>query len=132
MTDLLELLDNIDYFFEPIQCITNPELSYECYLKEGRWNIETKGREGTFFFGTTSNEEVIDHLTRNNADLIEFEDLVRNCVINHGVYLRMQLRKVEKLVGSEVITQQEESWNNFVNELSGIIKKETGPKLEIV
>lgn len=125
--DTLKFMEHIEYFYEKVNSAYGDEI-FTVYLKEGVWEI-TKGQE---MFGTTNTKDAFNYLSEQNVDLGNFHALVYDKVCTEGVLRRMQLKKIEELVGSEAIDTQEEGWANFAKQIVGIIDKEDKPKLAIV
>ena len=130
--NLDELLEHLDYFYDYVKSDYDSDRKFEVYLKEGQWTI-TDSANGNIF-GTPDNKRVMEYLVENNADLLTFHGLVHSAICTEGVLRRMQLKKVELLVGKESLDKSEEAFDAFAKSLGAAVKSQFSdkPKLGLV
>ena len=132
MDNLEELMEHITYFYEPIRSAYDDSLEFTVFLKDGRWEITNNG-ETIPVFGTTEYMSALGFLVEVNADIALFHGMVHEKVCTEGTLRRLQLKKIEELVGKESVDKNEEAWAEFTKGLAGIIDKEVNKTtLEIV
>ena len=129
--DLKDLMGHIDYFYQPISSAYDETIEFTVFLKDGRWEITNNSVLQTF--GTTNSDAALDFLIEVKADLIMLHSLVYSSVCTEGVLRRLQLKKVEELVGKEALDEQDKHWEEFTKGLTGMIEQEMDkPKLGLV
>ena len=129
MTQLTDLMNHIDYFYEEIPSVYGNK-RYIVHLEKDTWMIS---QDKEILIGTTDQEVALKYLTENSVDLGIFHSLLFGKIATEGVLRREQLKKIENLIGTEAINEQEEVWNEFAESLFETIQKEVNkPKLEVV
>jgi hypothetical protein len=126
-----DLIGHIEYFFGNVKSDYDKDKEFEVYLKDGNWNITNKATG--WVFGTTDHLMALNHLIDVKADISQFHIMLYNIVCTEGVLKRMQLKKIEEIVGVDAVDRQAAGWDSFSSSLVKKINKETTkPKLSMV
>ena len=124
-------MDHVEYFFGNISTVYDKEHEFEIYLHDGRWEIKDTKTE--WVFGTTEYKDALAHLIKMNVDMNEAHVMFYNIVCTEGVLKRMQLRKIEDMVGKDAVDRQSAGWDSFGEQLKKELQKEIKkPKLSMV
>ena len=114
---LIDMMNFIDYFYEPIDCFYLSEEEIILSLNDGIWKIEC----GAFNILTKDASEIVAELTNLNANLELLYFLLKNVICTKGVLYRMKLKDVYDLVGEIEVDAHEEMWECFGYELKSKI-----------
>lgn len=130
--NLSELMEHITYFYQNIPSSYDSDIEFEVYLKDKEWKITNfiAGSQEIF----TKSEDALQYMIDFNVDLLILHNLVHHSVCTEGTLRRMQLKKVEELVGVEEIDKQAEGWENFAKSIAKILnpKEEKPSTLSLV
>lgn len=124
---LTQLASEVDYFYEPIPHEYNTTYGY-VYLKDG--NLRLKVQKG--IETAPSFEDAIDfdsfetlelHLIKNNFSLISLHAMLYQAVLTKAVFHKMKLAKLSEMVGDSAISECEDSFKEFANGITKVIRK---------
>lgn len=98
---MINLMEHIDYFYEPIPTIDGQH-KYYIWLIDEVWNIIDQGE---VILKTRSSKETLDLMKKLGCDLEQFQVLMQGCIAVEAVVHINALKLCEDLVGRAAIEE---------------------------
>lgn len=125
---MLDLLKYIKYFYQSIPYLYGDKRLY-IMKKDDMWTVSPDNCQEVVLFCSKNSQDLLQYCIRERLDLNLLETLVRGDIAAEGALRMMQLKKVEELVGKELVQATHEGYQQMGKQIADIIRK---PKLELI
>lgn len=125
---MTNLMEHIEYFYEPIPTIDGQH-QYYIWLQDEVWKVIDGGE---VILRTKTSTIVNDFMREIGCDMEQFNLMLQGTVAVEAVTHIQALKLCEELVGKEAITEAMRSVERFGQQVTKAVRKVTGPKLEVV
>ncbi len=127
---MLEMLNDVDYLYEPVSHAYNTKDKSMIHISEGKYRIcrhefGVLNPKFEVVFETRSADAFLNEFNERKLDLSQLENHLLKALLDEGVHATLRLEKVKKYFTEEDIERHLSDWREFARQITSHIEKHT-------